>query len=130
MNTPRRNTYRDPVKNEPASSAYLLEKLRTDAYIDDNGKTAVFRWKSNDRTVPSDFVYFAYLAFGDTVAEAVFIGQAVIEQEELAQVIAAYREAKTDFSDEEKFEIDANFPAGEKVVDVISGAAYVAGSRS
>jgi hypothetical protein len=92
-------------------------------------KDGAYFWNSNGNPVPPDF-FFAHVGGLNPdgtpqvadLRDLLPAGQEAAQRAYLDRVMAEYRAAKPRrLSAEEKFEIDANFEPGERIVDIFTG---------
>lgn len=81
----------------------------------------VVRWVSNDR-IPFDDKLQEFVANGE-ITEYQFHSSSIQREIEVKQQILEWKESQKNrkFTDEEKFEMDANFAPGTKMVNAFTG---------
>lgn len=125
------NTY--TIDGTQATAEGMRAKLATDAYMkatqmtDSRDIVTAYYWRSNDRTVPSDYLYFAFEGQDDR--DQIVADQERARKREIAQFVRAQREAARNETPEAKaerlYEMRAAFGPGTEVVNVITGEVEV-----
>ena len=95
----------------------LKKNLETKTTIDEKG---VMRWTTNNQVPPLDCLEFARFGLKMPVNIPASVAQGDRETQESIQ---AYRKHQTEcgISPEERFEMEAAFGKGTKIVDIITG---------
>lgn len=105
-------------KNAEDEVAKAVKSANEDAVVDSDG---AIKWKLSGNYIPDDFCEKLEYAGYD------FDRQTTSDKHDIqvAEFIKNYKLKKTDLSDEEKAELDANYASGTTIVNMISGNKYI-----
>ena len=108
---------KSPMRWQRERAEELKNSLETQTTIDEKG---IMRWTTNNHVPPLDCLEFAKFGLKMPVNVPASVAQG---DKETQEAIQAYREhqAAREISLEERFEMEAAFGKGAKIVDIITG---------